>query len=103
MLLLDYQGYSNDITINLPDMFVSSFDEGFINGDINHVNFKGENLVNNLKDLGIIKESYGFVKYNLGSYEYVKFDMDKIKEYDPKGLKEFLDKNNINQDINIKI
>lgn len=102
-MLFNNQGYSDDITTNLPDMFIYSLDEGFINGDINHINLKGENLIDTLKDLGIIKESYGFVEYNYGSYEHVRFDMDKIREYDPEGLKEFLDKNNINQDINIKI
>lgn len=103
LLLYDSQGYSDDITINLPTMPISSIDEGFINGDINNVNLKGENLVDILKDLGIIKYSYGFIPYNLGCYEYVKFDMEKIKEYDPKGLKDFIDKNNIDEDIDIKI
>ncbi len=84
-------------------MPICSIDEGFINGDINHVNSKGENLVDTLKDLGIIKESYGFIPYNMGSYEYVKFDMDKIKEYDPKGLKEFTNKNTMDESIDIKI
>lgn len=103
LLLYDSQGYSDDITINLPDMPIASIDEGFINGDINNVNIKGKNLVNILKDLGIIKESYGFISYNLGCYEYVKFDMNKLKEYDSKGFKDFMDKNNIDEDININI
>lgn len=81
--------YYDDLTINLPNFFISDIDEGYINGDINFTDEKGYNIVNTLKKLKIIKESYGFRSYNLGKYEYVKFDLEKLKEYDSKGIQNF--------------
>ena len=72
------------ITINL-DIPISDIDEGFIDSDI-----ESSNLVPILKELGIIKESYGFIQYNYGTYEYVKFDLNKLKEYDKKGVEEYI-------------
>ena len=28
----------------------------------------------------------------MGKYEYVKFDLDKLKEYDPDGIEKFYEK-----------
>lgn len=82
----------SDLTINLPEFFIADMDEGFINGDLNFINRKGVTMVDALKELGIIKESYGLRSYNMGKYEYVKFDLEKLKEYDPDGVKNFQDK-----------
>jgi len=79
----------NDLTINLPEFFLSDIDEGFINGDYNT---KEKNIVDYFKKIGIIKESYGLRNYNMGKYEYVKFDLDKLKEYDPDGIEKFYEK-----------
>lgn len=103
ILLYDNDEYCDDLTINLADFPVSDIDEGFISGDLNNTNEKGINYIDVFKKEGIIKESYGFIPYNYGSYEYVKFDLEKLKEYDPKGIDKFykeLDKNNT-MDINI--
>lgn len=90
IMLYDKEGcYCNDLTINLTNFFISDIDEGYINGDINTTDDKGYNIVNALKKLKIIKESYGFYSYNLGKYEYVKFDLEKLKEYDNEGIKKF--------------
>ena len=75
-----------DITINL-DMPIVSIDEGFINAN---VNTSTSNLVQTLQDIRIIKEYYGTIPYNYGSYDYVKFDLEKLKEYDKKGVETYL-------------
>lgn len=76
-----------DITVNLPDLPISDNAEGFIDDLINSNTF---DLIPKLKELGIIKESYGKVRYNYGSYEYVKFDLEKLKEYDKDGVEKYL-------------
>ena len=30
------------------------------------------------------------INYNFGTYEHVKFDLEKLSEYDKKGVKNFL-------------
>lgn len=103
LMLYDAEGYQDDITVNLPFFPVDDIDYGIINGDINCINSKGENLVDTLKELGIIEESYGFYPYNHGSYEYVKFDMKKIKEYDKEGTEKYLNKYKLEEELDIKI
>lgn len=75
-----------DITINL-NMPIVSIDEGFINANVNTSN---SNLIQILQDIGIIKDHYGTILYNYGSYDYVKFDLEKLKEYDKKGIEKYL-------------
>ena len=88
-----------DITVNLPDLPISDNAEGFIDDLINSNTF---DLIPKLKKLGIIKESYGKVRYNYGSYEYVKFDLEKLKEYDKVGVERYLSlSNEIEHNINI--
>jgi hypothetical protein len=72
-----------DITINLSDMPINDISEGFLNADINRSGF---DIIPILKELGIISMSYGFIPYNMGTYEYVKFDLEKLKEYDSTGI-----------------
>jgi len=105
ILLCDLKdGYSDDLTINLPEYGIEAIDEGFINGDLNRINHKGINVVDTFKELGIIKESYGFYPYNYGNYEYVKFDLEKLREYDIQGVKEFEEQSkNIEIDQSISI
>ena len=89
-----------DITINL-NLPINNYDEGFINADINHKEF---GIVDLLKKEGIIEKSYGMKKNNMGSYELVKFNLEKLKEYDYAGVEKFLDSINIgNDELDYKI
>lgn len=91
--LVGEEGY-DVVTINLSDLPICTTSDAFINADINRINSMGFNFIDILKDLGIIEKSYGTVNYNYGNYEYVKFDLDKIKEYDEIGVEKY--KNEIN-------
>ncbi len=59
-------------------------DEGFINSIT-----KDSGLEQQLIKEGIIEEVITTVKYNMGEYDLVAFDMKKLKEYDPKGIEEY--------------
>lgn len=72
-----------DITINLNGYFVDE-DEGFINSIT-----KDSGLEKVLIEVGIVKEVITNVKYNMGKYDLVVFDMEKLKEYDPKGIEKY--------------
>ena len=85
-----------DVTINLPELPICEIDEGFINGDFQNCS---KVLLNELKNKGIIAESYGFLSYNYGTYEYVKFDLEKLKEYDSIGVSKIEDLKDININI----
>lgn len=76
----------SNITINLPDKSINSFDEGFID-PIN----KDCGLYQELINCGIVKEVIKEnVPYNMGKYDLVKFDMNVLKEYDPKGYENYM-------------
>lgn len=91
----------SDVTINLPELDLNTKDEAFIDSMC-----KDCGLYQALIDNGVIKEVVKEkVPYNMGRYDLVRFDLDKLREYDPKGYEEFLneigyDKNN-SFDINI--
>lgn len=72
-----------DITINLPGFSVDE-GEGFINSIT-----KDSGLEQKLIKEGIIKEVITTVQYNMGKYDLVAFDIDKLKEYDPIGIEEY--------------
>lgn len=72
-----------DITINLSGYSVDK-DEGFINTIT-----KDSGLEKKLIKEGIIKEIITTIKFNMGKYDLVAFDMEKLKEYDPKGIKQY--------------
>lgn len=77
--------YSN-VTVNLPELYLDSINEAFIDSMC-----KDCGLYQALIDNGIIKEVIKEkVPYNMGRYDLVKFDMDKLREYDPKGYETFL-------------
>lgn len=85
----------SDVTVNLPNTYISSYDEGFID-PIN----KDVGLYQSLIDKGIIKEVIKEnVTYNMEQYSLVKFDMDKLKEYDPKGFEEYIKSINYSKDV----
>lgn len=77
----------NDLTINLSNMFISDIDEGFIDDFINSKEF---DIVKILKRENVIVYSYGLMNYNYGRYEYVKFNLDKLKEYDNEGYNNYM-------------
>ena len=55
--------------------------------------------------LGIIENVICTTRYNLGVYDLVKLNFDKLKEYDARGLNSFINdldsKENISNDISI--
>lgn len=79
----------DDLTINLSNFLIADIDEGFLNSFINSKEF---DIVSILKKEGTISESYGLRNYNFGQYEYVKFNLENLKQYDPKGFKKFMSK-----------
>lgn len=79
----------DDLTINLPYITIRN-DEGFINSSIEMINTDDFNITNLLSDLGIIETSYGYTQYNFGRYDYVKFNIDVLKNYDKRGITKYL-------------
>lgn len=90
IFLTDDEGDFSDITVNLTDTIINDIDEGFINSNFDTEN--GRKFIDKLKEIGIISYSYGFINYNMGSYELVKFDLDKLKEYDKVGVNKYMNK-----------
>lgn len=72
-----------DITINLNGYSIDE-DEGFINSMT-----KDSGLEKKLIKEGIIKEVITTVNRNMGKYDLVVFDLEKLKEYDAEGIKEY--------------
>lgn len=72
-----------DITINLSGFSVDE-EEGFINSIT-----KDSGLEQKLIKEGIIKEVITTVNHNMGKYDMVVFDLEKLKEYDPIGVKDY--------------
>ena len=78
----DGEPYS-DITINLSGMCLDE-NEGAINSLA-----KSCGLEQVLIKKGVIQEVYGTAKYNMGTYDIVAFNIEELRKYDPKGVKEF--------------
>lgn len=76
-----------DITINLLGFSVNK-DEGFINSIT-----KDSGLEKELIKAGIIKKVVKTVKYNMGKYDLVVFDLEKLKEYDFSGIEKYQKEN----------
>ncbi len=72
-----------DMTVNLPGYSLDP-NEAFISGDMSRdlLNFIQENK------LGEVFPFEG--KSGFATYKLVAFDMEKLKEFDPKGVKEFM-------------
>lgn len=73
-----------DITINLPGMCIDN-DEVFINSITTDCG-----LEKKLNELGIIDTVLGSVSYNMGKYNRVKLNLEKLKEYDMEGYNKFI-------------
>lgn len=52
-----------------------------------------------MKKCGIISKTYGMVKYKYETFEYVNFDLEKLKEYDKIGVKKFIKESSNYKDI----
>ena len=75
--------FYGDITINLSGYSVDE-DEGFIK-PINKDSGLEKILIKN----GIIKEIITTVNCNMGKYDMVVFDLEKLKEYDLDGVEKY--------------
>ncbi len=80
------ESYS-DITINLSERKLSD-NIAYLTNDMSN------ELKAFVKNKGIISEPLSFVVHNLGEYEVVYVNLDKVKEYDPKGYKDSLEQDN---------
>lgn len=89
IMLCDRHGGEDCLTINLNG-YPLAIDEGFISDDVQGTYPDHKTLPEIFKEEGIIKQSYGFFPFNMGKYEKVKFDLPKLREYDPKGVDSYL-------------
>ena len=80
----------DDLTINLPNLSINGYDEGFISSNVDMLTTDDFNLMDALIKEGIVITTYGKRGYNFGSYEYVKFNMDVLKSYDIEGYTNFI-------------
>lgn len=77
--------YYGDITKNLPNTVLENENSGFISDYI-----KSSGLEDKLIKEGIIEKVIGTVQYNMGRYDEVVFNLEKLKEYDRKGVERYL-------------
>ena len=73
----------NDLTINLNDYSLKK-NEAYIQSIID------DELLNDLKKVGIIKKIYNRKEYNMSSYRKVEFDLEKLKEFDYYGFNYYM-------------
>ena len=78
--------YYGDITKNLPDAILENENGGFISDYI-----KSSGLEARLIKEGIIEKVINTVQYNMGKYDQVVFNLDKLREYDKDGIDRFLE------------
>ena len=87
-----------DVTINLSDMYLLDDDYIFVNGDMT------KDLRNFLEEKNIIGETFTTIQYNMGRYDMAKVDFNVLKEYDPKGFKEYEKHNgSVNKDMEVEL
>lgn len=71
-----------DMTVNIPAYSLEP-NEAIVSGDISR------DLLQFIKDNKLGKKLPYEVKSGYGKYAVVAFDLDKLKEFDPKGFEEF--------------
>jgi len=76
-----------DLTINLSNSHI--FPININEAHISEIS-KSCGLEKALLDAGIIKEIICNEQYNMGKYDFVSFDMEKLKEYDPVGFEKYM-------------
>ena len=87
-----------DVTINLSDMYLLNNDYIFVNDDMS------KDLRNFLEEKNIIGETFTTIQYNMGRYDMAKVDFNVLKEYDPKGFKEYEKYNeSVNKDMEVEL
>lgn len=79
--------FFDTLTINI-DIPIISINQGFINDNLYDF---APDLIKKLKKEKIISQSLGFINYNYGRYEQVDFNLEKLKEYDAKGVDNYLE------------
>ena len=89
------EGLADDVTINLTDADLYFKDAVFLNSNLT------EGLKDVLKKNGILGEYYYTQQYNMGQYDCYTINLDKLKEYDPKGYSEFERYNNLEDDYSV--
>lgn len=87
--------YYDDITINIPEYHLEK-DEVFLNCTLNNYL---SNLLKQLKKNEIIEKSLGYITINFAKIEIVKINIEKLKEYDKKGVEEAFRRINKNYKI----
>jgi len=85
--------FYGDITINLSGYSIDE-NEGFIK-PINKDSGLEKILIKN----GIIKEVISTVNYNMGKYDMVDFNLEKLKEYDSLGVGKYLQNKEIEEEF----
>lgn len=84
-LITDEDEDYSDITINISDTKIKD-NIAYLTNDMS------KELKDFLREKELISESILFMKHNLGEYEMVYVDLNKVKEYDPKGYENFFKK-----------
>ena len=86
VLIDDKDNLVDNITANLSDAPITQHNQIFLNGELS------KHIKNKLIAKGIISKPKKIQKYNLGKYEvaYVNFEM--LRNYDSKGVDDFLNK-----------
>lgn len=77
-LITDEDEDYSDITINISDTKIKD-NIAYLTNDMS------KELKDFLREKELISEPILFMKHNLGEYEMVYVDLNKVKEYDPKG------------------
>lgn len=85
------ESYS-DITINISDKKIND-NIAYLTNDMS------KELKDFLREKELISEPILFMKHNLGEYEMVYVDLNKVKEYDSKGYEDSLKKNDDDLEI----
>ena len=75
-----------DITKNLPYTYLKNDKGGFINEFT-----KSGGLESKLIKEGIIEKVIDTVQYNMGKYDEVIFNIEKLREYDKDGVDKYLE------------
>lgn len=74
-----------DITKNLPFAYLENENGGFINQFT-----KSDGLEDRLIKEGIIEKVVDTIQYNMGKYDKVIFNLEKLREYDKDGIDKYL-------------
>lgn len=87
--------FFDDITINLPEISLTSDSMVFLNSDLS------KDIKKVLLKEGILSSYLYSQQYNYGNYDCYFVDLDKIREYDPDGYIDFERSNNMDGDYNV--